>query len=93
VTFNEKSKDVGGGAELTTRVIVAVWVSPPPVPLIVRGYDPVGVELEVPMVSEEVNGGVPDAGLKVKVVPAGTVDVIVRATAVDKPAVRVTLKL
>jgi hypothetical protein len=43
------------------------------------------------MVSEEVNGGVPDAGLKVKVAPVGTDEVIVKATEVDVPAVGVTL--
>jgi hypothetical protein len=37
VTFSEKSKDVGGGIELTMRVIVDVCVTPPPVPLIVSG--------------------------------------------------------
>lgn len=61
------------GTAVTVRMIVAVWVIPPPVAVTVIGYEP-GVTVEAtPMVIVEVPepGATTDAGLNVTVTPAG----------------------
>jgi len=49
---------------LTVNVNVVVRVNPPPVPVTVIAYEPVGVDNEVLMVHVLVNVGLPDPGLK-----------------------------
>ena len=72
---------------MTTRVTVAECVTPPAVPLIVRGYVPAGVVELVASVSVEESAGF---GANVAVVPAGT-PVTESVTGSLKPPVRVTV--
>lgn len=88
LTVNEKSKVTGGGSELTMRLIVAVFVIPPPEAEKVMGYVPTGVELVVPNVSKEVYVGLPDGGLKLYVIPVGRLPGSERVTVTGDPAIR-----
>jgi hypothetical protein len=65
--------------EVTVSWIAAVLDLPPPVPVMVNGYVPEGVAVEVVMVRLDVKLGVPDCGLKTAVTPAGNPE-IERAT-------------
>jgi len=59
----------GGGC--TTRVTCVCLVNPPPEPVIVNVYVPVGVEEEVFIVRVDVNVGIPDDGENEYVVSDG----------------------
>jgi len=56
---------------LTLKVKEVVCVIPPPVPVTVIGYEPVGVDDEVEMVKVEEKVGLPDCGLKEAEAPEG----------------------
>jgi len=58
-------------ADVTLRVVVAVLVSEPLVPLMVRVKLPVGVLVAVAMVSVELLPALTEAGLSEAVAPAG----------------------
>lgn len=67
-----KSEGKGG---VTDNAYVAERVSPPPVPVTVTVYDPVGVLAVVNIVNVLVNVGLPLVGLTLAVGPAGETDV------------------
>ena len=55
----------------TTNCAVADDVLPPPVPVTVKVYVPLGVPAVVDMVSVDVNDGLPEDGLKLAEAPDG----------------------
>ena len=84
---------VGAAGGLTVRVkLVVLMTFEVLVPVIVMVWLPVGVACEVLMAISEVNVGLPLAGVKVTVVPAGT-PLAVRATFSVVPAVRVAVTM
>jgi len=56
----------------TTREIWVEWLMPPPLPITVTAYEPVGVADEVVIVSELVNVGDPEGGRKEHEAPEGS---------------------
>jgi hypothetical protein len=90
LAVSEKSNDGGGGTELTTKVAVVVCVTPPPLPTIVSGYDPVGVLVCVPRISVAENVGFAIAGLKLAVTPTGNVEEIDKVMGVVAPPLKFT---
>jgi len=78
------------GGCVTVSVYVAECDFPPPVPVIVTGYVPVGVDAEVDIVMVLVNVGLPEEGLKPAVAPLGRPDAE-RLTDCVAPLVRVTV--
>ena len=74
---------------MTVKEKVVLWVFPPPVPVIVIVYAPVGVVNAVEIVSVEVKLGAPDDGAKVAVAPDGRPDVV-RLTVLLKPPTEVS---
>ena len=60
-----------GGAAVTVRVTVALWVAAAPVPVTVIVYVP-GVALPAPSVSVELAPAVTDVGSREAVAPDGT---------------------
>lgn len=73
-----------GGAAFTVRVAIALRLSVPLVPLIVRRKLPTGVAAEVTSVNVEDPAPVTEGGLKVIVVPAGA-PATVKTTLLEKP--------
>ena len=69
-----KLKSKTGGGAFTVKVKDVVRVNPPPEPVTLIVYKPVGVEEEVVMVSWLVNVGFPEAGLKEGDTPEGNPD-------------------
>ena len=56
---------------VTVRTRLATWLTPPPLPVTVTVYDPVGALLGNVMVSVEAKFGVPDGLLKTPFAPEG----------------------
>jgi hypothetical protein len=65
-----------GGAAVTVKEKVVLWVFPPPSPVIVIVYAPAGIAKAVEIVSVEVKPGVPDDWAKVAVAPDGRPDAV-----------------
>jgi len=59
---------------LTVNVNWVVWLFPPPVPVTVIGYEPVGVDEDVDMVNVLVKVGLPEDGLNEGEAPEGRPD-------------------
>ena len=74
------------GAAVTVSWKVVLCVFPPPVPVRVMVYVPMGVVAAVEIVRVEVNDGVPEDGLKVAVTPVGRPDAD-RVTTSLKPSI------
>src|SRR4051812_19533796 len=70
-TASVKFVSGGGGAALTISVAEVVFVSPPPMPLIIIGYAPGVVLMLALTVNVEDAGGLNGFGLKLPVAPEG----------------------
>lgn len=72
VVLDASAEDVCvAGAWLTIRAMVAILLSPPPVPVTVKVNDPGETPSGSKIVSVETKLGVPEAGLKAPVAPEG----------------------
>ena len=66
----------GSGQFSTTNITNAEWIFPPPLPVIVKLYEPAGVDEEVVIVRFELPDGVTDPGLKLALHPLGSPDTL-----------------
>src|SRR5215471_577984 len=79
-----------GAAAMTCRLVLALWLRLPLVPIMVIGKVPTGVDAEVETVRVELPEPVTDAGVNLAVTPAGRLPVL-SATALLKPLIAPTL--